>query len=237
MEWMFDPASLMTLGVLTLLEIVLGIDNIIFLAILVNKLPAHQQKSARIIGLLLAMLTRILFLLSLTWIMRLSEPLFHIFTIGISGRDLVLILGGGFLAIKGTQEIAQMFKPVAKSHDPKGRQAGGHYVLVLIQIAIMDIVFSIDSVVTAVGLSNQIEIMILAIMISIGVMLVFAAAISRFIDSNPSIKMLALSFLVLIGIVLVAYGINMPISKGYLYFAMGFSLMVELLNIHLRNQH
>jgi len=236
MEWLFDPTSLALLGTLTLLEIVLGVDNIIFLAILVNKLPKHQQASARVIGLLLAMVTRILFLLSITWIMRLSAPLFHIFETGVSGRDLVLIIGGAFLAIKAIHEIWGMLNPIKKPSLHTIAKASANYTLTIIQIAIIDIVFSIDSVITAVGLSNQLWIMITAIIISVFIMLGFAATIGRFIDNNPPIKMLALCFLIFIGVILVADGLDLYISKGYLYFAMAFSLMVELLNIQMRKQ-
>ena len=235
MAWLFDATSLAALMTLTLLEIVLGIDNIIFLTILIDKLPKHQQELARKLGLFFAMITRILFLLSLTWIMRLSEPLFFVGELGISGRDLVLIIGGGFLIAKGSHEIYGLFSHLEQRVTaPQSILSTASFFTTLVQIALIDIVFSIDSIVTAVGLSNQLPVMITAIIISVVIMMWCAEAIGRFIESNPSIKMLALCFLVIIGGMLVADGIDYHIAKGYVYFALGFSVIVEILNIRLR---
>jgi predicted tellurium resistance membrane protein TerC len=234
MDWIFSPESWIALVTLTALESVLGIDNIVFISILAGKLPVEKQKKARNLGLLLAMGTRILLLLSLTWMMRLTSPLFEIAGHGFSGRDLILIVGGAFLMWKGVHEIHQRIEGEAHA-EPKDRgykSMGG----VLVQIAVIDIVFSIDSVITAVGMANKVIIMILAIMISVAIMMFAAGSISAFIERHPTMKMLALSFLLLIGVTLIADGIGQHISKGYVYFAMGFSVLVEMLNLRHRRR-
>lgn len=233
-EWIHSPEAWLALVTLTSLEIVLGIDNIIFISILVARLPEHQRQKGRIIGLGLAMGTRVLLLLSLFWIMKLTKPLFVILGQSISGRDLILILGGLFLLAKSTLEIHHSLED-AGQQDTKST-AVASFFSILVQIAILDIVFSLDSVITAVGMAKHIEIMILAVMIAVFVMMVSAKAIGDFVDAHPTIKMLALSFLILIGVTLIAEGLGMHISKGYIYFAMGFSLAVESLNIYMRKK-
>lgn len=232
MELLLDPAVWMAFLTLTALEIVLGIDNIIFIAILVNRLPEHQRAKGRLFGLSLAMITRILLLLSLAWIMRLTEPLFTVLAQEISGRDIILLGGGLFLIWKSTMEIhASLEGSDGEEHAVRGSPT---FFATLIQIVLIDIVFSFDSVITAVGLINQIPVMIAAIVAAVGVMMFAAGAISDFVDRHPSIKMLALSFLVVIGVVLVAEGFDVHVPKGYIYFAMAFSVMVEMLNIRMR---
>jgi predicted tellurium resistance membrane protein TerC len=234
MDWIFSPESWIALVTLTALESVLGIDNIVFISILAGKLPAEKQTRARNLGLGLAMITRILLLLSLTWMMRLTAPLFDIAGHGFSGRDLILLLGGAFLLWKGVHEIHQRME--GDSHaEPKDRGAKS-MAGVLVQIALIDIVFSIDSVITAVGMANQVIIMILAIMISVAIMMFAAGHISAFIDRHPTMKMLALSFLLLIGVTLIADGLGQHFSKGYVYFAMAFSVLVEVLNLRHRRR-
>jgi predicted tellurium resistance membrane protein TerC len=228
----FNPANLVTLITLALLEIVLGIDNVIFIAILSGRLPAHQQNSGRQLGLIVALLTRILLLLSLTWIMRLVEPLYTVAGNEISGRDLILLVGGLFLIAKSTMEMHHSLEG-ADTH------VGGNAKKIsfwgtIAQIAVLDIVFSLDSVITAVGLSNEIAVMVVAIIIAVIVMLAFSGALSRYIEKHPTIKILALSFLSLIGMSLVAEGFDFHIEKGYIYFAMAFSVIVELINIRMR---
>lgn len=235
LESLFTIESLISLATLTALEIVLGIDNIIFIAILVGRLPEHQRDRARIFGLALAMITRILLLLSLFWIMKLTAPLFTIFAQEISGRDLILILGGLFLLAKSTNEIHHDIEESSKEETDLKKSARGYYNT-LIQIAILDIVFSLDSVITAVGMANNILVMILAVVIAVGVMMVASKSISNFIDNNPTIKILALSFLILVGVALIAEGLDFHISKAYIYFAMAFSLSVESINIYTRNK-
>jgi len=228
----FYPANLVTLITLALLEIVLGIDNVIFIAILSGRLPASQQNSGRQIGLIVALLTRILLLLSLTWIMRLVEPLFTLAGNEISGRDLILLVGGLFLITKSTMEMHHSLEG-ADTHvggDAKKISFWG----TIAQIAVLDIVFSLDSVITAVGLANEIAVMIVAIVVAVIVMLAFSGALSRYIEKHPTIKILALSFLSLIGMSLVAEGLDFHIEKGYIYFAMAFSVVVELINIRMR---
>jgi len=233
MEWLSSPEAWVALATLTLLEIVLGIDNIVFISVLVGRLPEAQRQRARVLGLALAMGTRILLLLVITWIMRLDAALISVLGVDISGRDLILIGGGLFLIGKATVEI---------HHSLEGADDGEHavraagFVGVLVQIALIDIVFSLDSVITAVGMADHVEVMITAIVIAIGVMMFAAGAIGRFVDSHPTVKMLALSFLVLIGFVLIAEGVDLHIPKGYIYFAMFFSLAVELLNLRLRRR-
>ncbi len=232
MEWITDPQALIALLTLTLLEIVLGIDNIVFISILSSKLPHHQQARARMIGLALAMFGRIVLLLSLVWIMRLTEPLFEIFTEEISGRDLIMILGGLFLLGKSTQEIHDKLEGES-GHEGKGR-AVSTFASIIIQILLLDLVFSLDSVITAVGMAEQVAVMITAIVIAVGVMMLSAGAISQFIEGHPTVKMLALNFLLLIGVALVAEGLDRHIPKGYIYFAMAFSVLVEMLNLRVR---
>ena len=227
MEWFSSPETWIALLTLTALEIVLGIDNIIFISILAGKLPAGDQQRARTIGLAVAMVTRILLLLSLSWMMRLTAPLI---TVGrdISGRDLILIAGGLFLLWKSTHEIHEKLEGEQGSQNVKGRVT---FPSVITQIALLDIVFSLDSVITAVGMARQIGVMIAAIVIAVGVMLVAARPISEFVHRHPTVKMLALAFLLLIGVTLIADGLGQHISKGYVYFAMGFSVFVEVLNL------
>jgi predicted tellurium resistance membrane protein TerC len=231
MEWITSPEAWIALTTLTLLEIVLGVDNIIFISILVGRLPAAQRQRARLLGLGFAMGTRILLLLLLTWIMRLQQTLFSVLDVDISGRDLILIGGGLFLLAKATLEI---------HHSLEGTEGEGHevkhagFVSTIVQIGLIDIVFSLDSVITAVGLADHVGVMIIAIVIAVGVMMFAAGAIGRFVDDHPTIKMLALSFLVLIGVALIAEGVDVHIPKGYIYFAMAFSVIVEMLNIRIR---
>ena len=230
MNWLTSPETWIALLTLTVLEIVLGIDNIIFISILAGKLPAGEQPRARTVGLTLAMVTRILLLLSLTGIMRLTRPLFSPFGHPFSGRDLILLLGGLFLLWKSTREIHD------KLEGEEGRQnvkAGATFGGVIVQIALLDIVFSLDSVITAVGMVRQVGVMIAAIVLAVLVMLVAAGPISDFVHRHPTLKMLALSFLLLIGVTLIADGLGQHIPKGYVYFAMGFSVFVESLNLRL----
>ena len=234
-EWMSSPEAWISLLTLTGLEIVLGIDNIIFIAILVGKLPPEQRGSGRIVGLGLAMITRILLLLSLFWIMKLTKPLFTIAEFSISGRDLVLILGGLFLLVKSTLEIHSSV--AGEEEDSKdGGKSHANFLVVVSEIAILDIVFSLDSVITAVGMAEHIEIMIIAVILAVGVMMVASKAISDFVDNNPTIKVLALAFLVLVGMTLVTEGVGFHIPKGYIYFAMAFSLAVESINIYAKKK-
>jgi len=232
-EWLMDPSAWMALATLTLLEIVLGIDNIIFISILVSKLPPEQRQRARVLGLAGAMVTRVLLLLSLAWVMRLTTPLFSMFDEAISGRDLILIIGGLFLLAKSTHEIHGSLEGDETESSTQSRATHG-FMATLVQIAILDIVFSLDSVITAVGMASHVPVMVLAIMIAVGVMMFAAKAIGDFVDSHPTIKMLALSFLILVGVALIAEGFDLHIPKGYIYFAMAFSLGVEMLNIRLR---
>lgn len=232
-EWLLDPSAWMALATLTLLEIVLGIDNIIFISILVGKLPPAQRQRARVLGLAGAMVTRVLLLLSLAWVMRLTSPLFSMFDEAISGRDLILIIGGLFLLAKSTHEIHGSLEGDEEESSAKTGATHG-FMATLVQIAILDIVFSLDSVITAVGMASHVPVMVLAIMIAVGVMMFAAKAIGDFVDNHPTIKMLALSFLILVGVALIAEGFDLHIPKGYIYFAMAFSLAVEMLNIRLR---
>ena len=232
MEWITDPQSLVALLTLTILEIVLGIDNIVFISILSSKLPKSQQPRARILGLGMAMFGRVLLLLCLAWIMRLTTPLFEVFSAVISGRDLILIAGGLFLLAKSTYEIHHRLEEHNQRHS--SRRIAASFAGVIVQILLIDIVFSLDSVITAVGMADHVGIMITAIVIAIAIMMVSASAVSRFIDNRPTVKMLALSFLLLIGVALVGEGLDMHIPKGYIYFAMAFSVFVELLNLRLR---
>ncbi len=233
MELLTDPNVWLAFITLTAMEIVLGIDNIIFLAILVGRLPKSQQKKARFIGLSLAMVSRILLLFSLTWLMKLTAPLFIILGNEISGRDIVLIVGGLFLLFKSTMEIHTALE--GAEHETKV-SGSASFIGVVSQIAVIDIIFSLDSVITAVGLAQHIEIMVAAIVIAVIVMMLSAGAISDFIDRHPTIKMLALSFLILIGVALIADGFELHLPKGYIYFAMAFSVMVEMLNLKMRKK-
>jgi len=235
LESLFTIEALISLATLTALEIVLGIDNIIFIAILVGRLPEHQRDKARIFGLALAMITRIMLLLSLFWIMKLTNPLFTIFAQEISGRDLILIIGGLFLLFKSTNEIHADIEESGEEEIDLVKSAKG-YFNTLIQIAILDIVFSLDSVITAVGMANNILVMILAVVIAVGVMMFASKSISLFIENNPTIKILALAFLILVGVALIAEGFDLHISKAYIYFAMAFSLAVESVNIYTRKK-
>jgi len=228
-----DPESWIAFGTLTLLEIVLGIDNIIFLSILVARLPPEQRARGRTVGLALAMLMRIALLLSITWVMGLSEPLVTLAGRGVSGRDLILIGGGLFLLAKSTLEIHSSLEGEEHERETRG---GASFFAVITQIAIIDIVFSLDSVITAVGLAEHVEIMIAAVVVAVIVMMFLARPISDFVDRHPTIKMLALSFLILIGVALVGEGVGFHIPKGYIYFAMAFSVIVEMLNIRVRKR-
>ena len=233
MEWLSDPQAWAALATLTALEIVLGIDNIIFISILVGRLPSRQREKARVLGLALAMLTRLALLLSLVWIMSLNTPLFSVLDQGISGRDLILIAGGLFLLVKSTSEIHEGLEGAAET---RKHRAVASFAGVLIQIAIIDIVFSLDSVITAVGLAQQIAVMALAIVISVAVMMFAARTISDFVDKHPTIKMLALAFLILVGTALIAEGFDFHVPRGYIYFAMAFSVAVEMLNLRMRRR-
>ena len=231
MDFLADPQMWISLLTLTGLEIVLGIDNVIFISILAGKLPAHQQAKARKLGLGLALITRILLLCSLAWMMKLTTPLFTLIGHGVSGRDLILLIGGLFLIAKSTHEI----------HGKLEGEDGGATVnaapsfsSTIVQILLLDIVFSLDSVITAVGMASQIGVMIAAVIIAVIVMLIFAGAISGFVERHPTVKILALSFLLLIGVTLVADGLGHHVPKGYIYFSMAFSLAVELLNLRMR---
>lgn len=232
LEWITSPEAWISLFTLTALEIVLGIDNIIFISILVGRLPAAQRQLGRILGLGLAMGTRILLLLSLSWIMRLTEPLFSLFDYPISGRDLILIFGGLFLLVKSTLEIHHSLEDEAEEIKPSAKSAV--FFNVLIQIALLDIVFSLDSVITAVGMAQHIEVMIIAIILAVAVMMLAAKPIGDFVEAHPTLKVLALSFLILIGVSLIAEGLHFHIPKGYIYFAMGFSVVVEMINLKVR---
>lgn len=232
MEWIAQPEAWIALATLTALEIVLGIDNIIFITILVGRLPENQRNNARVMGLAMAMITRILLLLSLSWVMGLEEPIFSILENDFSGRDIILILGGLFLLGKSTHEIHNSLEGSEHTAHEKG---GATIVGVIAQIAVLDVIFSLDSVITAVGLAKHIEVMIIAIILAIVTMMFAAKAIGDFVDSHPTIKMLALSFLILVGVALLGEGFELHIPKGYIYFAMAFSVIVEMLNMKVRN--
>ncbi|BBF10560.1 TerC family protein [Haemophilus influenzae] len=231
-EWITDPEAWVSLVTLTALEIVLGVDNIIFISILVGRLPESQRQSGRIIGLGLAMLTRILLLMSLAWMMKLTAPLFTLFNQAISGRDLILLIGGLFLIIKSFREIKEAINH--QEHHNSESKNKVSYLGILIQVAVLDIVFSLDSVITAVGMASHLPVMILAIIIAVGVMMFAAKPIGDFVDTHPTLKILALAFLVLVGISLIAESLDIHIPKGYIYFAMGFSVVVEMINIRMR---
>ena len=231
MSWLSSPEAWLGLLTLTTLEIVLGIDNIIFISILAGKLPADQQARARRVGLLGAMVTRIGLLAAIAWIIKLTAPLFSVFGRDVSGRDLILVAGGLFLLFKSTREIHEALEGEEGRDNPKGRAS---FAGVVGQIAILDIVFSLDSVITAVGMARHLEVMIAAVVLAVGVMMFASAPISDFVHRHPTVKMLALSFLLIIGISLVADGLGQHIHKGYIYFAMGFSVFVEALNLRAR---
>jgi predicted tellurium resistance membrane protein TerC len=228
-----DPAAWVAFLTLAALEIVLGIDNIIFISILVGRLPKERQEAARITGLALAMLTRIALLFSIVWLTRLTQPWFHVASFGVSGRDLILFLGGLFLLAKSTLEIDHTLRGAA---DSRPTRVFASFAVIVVQIAIIDIVFSLDSVFTAVGLAkpDQVPIMVAAIVAAILVMMWVSGTIAEFVDRNPTIKILALAFLILVGFALVAEGMHFQIPKGYLYFAMAFSVGVEMINLKLR---
>ncbi|MFJ4387048.1 TerC family protein [Pseudomonas sp. NPDC089408] len=236
MEWLTNPEIWIAFFTLTALEIVLGIDNIIMIAILVGRMPPHMQARTRFFGLALAMVTRIMLLLSITWIMRLTNDLFEIAGQGFSGRDLILFFGGLFLLWKSSTEMYQSLEGEEESESNPKSLAGG-FIGTIIQIAIIDIVFSLDSVITAVGMVSNVPVMVAAIVVAVLVMMACAGAISGFIDRHPSLKMLALSFLVVVGTVLIAEAFDVHVPKGYVYFAMAFSLAVEALNIRMRTAH
>jgi len=231
---LLSSENLIALLTLTLLEIVLGIDNVIFISILAAKLPEAQRRKARLLGLSLALAARILLLLSISWVMRLKDDLFQMFGLGISGKDLVLILGGLFLVAKATHEIHSKLEEEPEAASLQAKR--GNFTSVVVQILLIDIVFSLDSVITAVGMVDEVAIMVIAVIISIAIMMAFAGKIGDFVERHPTIKMLALSFLILIGVMLVAQGFDQNINKGYIYFAMAFSLAVELLNIRFRKK-
>jgi predicted tellurium resistance membrane protein TerC len=235
MEWMSDPNAWVALLTLTVLEVVLGIDNVIFISILAGKLPTEQQARARTLGLALAMITRILLLTSLAWVIRLTEPLFTLLEQEISGRDIILIVGGLFLLGKSTFEIHERLEG-EKPHEEQGTRKTATFAAVIVQILLLDIIFSLDSVITAVGMADQLIIMILAVIIAVGIMLVSSGFVHNFVHRHPTVKMLALSFLLLIGMSLVAEGFDQHIPKGYIYFAMAFSVFVELLNLRARRK-
>ncbi|HUK56307.1 MAG TPA: TerC family protein [Nitrospiria bacterium] len=231
MDWMTDPEVWIALATLTALEIVLGIDNIVFISILIGKLPARRQKEARIVGLGLAMLMRILLLFSLVWLMRLTAPLFSVWNQDLSGRDLILIAGGLFLLWKSTREIHEKLEGHQGGVSVKARAA---FASVILQIILIDIVFSLDSVITAIGMSGRMGVMTAAIVLAVVFMMALSDAVGRFVNRHPTVKMLALSFLFLIGVALIGDGLKMHIPKGYIYFTMAFSVLVEMLNLRMR---
>lgn len=232
-EWLAHPEAWIALGTLTALEIVLGVDNIIFISVLVGRLPERQRVFARRSGIGLAMIARLLLLFSISWVIGLTEPWFTVFSLAMSGRDLILIGGGLFLVGKATVEIHHSLEGSVEIGQTSGAAGVG---TVLAQIALLDFVFSLDSVITAVGLVEQVSIMATAIILSVFVMLMAARAIGGFVDAHPTIKMLALSFLILVGMTLMVEGFDVHVPKGYIYFAMGFSVAVEMLNIRMRRK-
>lgn len=234
MNWFTSPESWVALVTLVALELVLGVDNIIFISILAGKLPTNDQPRARTTGLMLAVITRILLLLSLSWIISLDEPFFHVLNLGVSGHDLILLAGGLFLIAKSTFEIHE------KLEGREGRtsaKVAPNFTSVIIQIMLLDIVFSLDSVITAVGMVNEISIMIIAVILAAGVMIFTSGPIGEFVERHPTVKMLALSFLLMIGFTLIVEGLHQHIPKGYVYFAMGFSVFVEMINLRVRDSH
>jgi predicted tellurium resistance membrane protein TerC len=235
-SWISDPQAWIGLLTLTGLEIVLGIDNIVFISILAGKLPAEEQEKARKVGLALALITRILLLFSLAWVVRLTQPLFTITVLALSGRDLILIFGGLFLLAKATHEIHANLEGHPEEEATATGRGGVSFAGVVTQIMFLDIVFSLDSVITAVGMVNEISVMVTAVIIAIIVMILFVNPVSAFVHQHPTVKMLALSFLVLIGVTLLVEGLHQHIPKGYIYFAMFYSLAVEMLNIRMRHR-
>jgi predicted tellurium resistance membrane protein TerC len=233
LEWLASPEAWIALGTLTLLEIVLGIDNIIFISILVGRLPPNQRNLARQIGLGLAMLARLALLFSITWVMQFTAPWFTVLGQEVSGRDIILIGGGLFLLAKATHEIHNSLEGVIESERPV---LAANFGATLAQIAILDIVFSLDSVITAVGLVEHVSIMAIAIIVAVAVMLLASKSIGDFVDAHPTIKILALSFLILVGVTLIVEGFDVHVPKGYIYFAMAFSVVVEMLNIKMRKR-
>jgi len=231
MAWLVSPEAWISLATLTVLEIVLGVDNIVFVAILADRVEPAKRSRARRVGLLLAMGTRIALLVSIVWIMKLTEPLFAVLGHEVSGRDLILLAGGLFLLTKSTREIHDKLEGEERHREVASRSG---FVSVVIQIGLLDIVFSLDSVITAVGVADHLSVMIIAIVIAVGFMMLSASAVSHFVNHHPTVTMLALSFLLLIGMSLVAEGFHQEIQKGYIYFAMGFSLFVEMLNLRAR---
>lgn len=233
-SWLASPEAWVALLTLTVMEVVLGIDNIVFISILVDRLPVAERPRARFLGLGFAMVMRILLLLCITWVMQLREPLFALLGHEVSGKDLILMLGGLFLLAKSTKEIHHKVEGQDESHSANpGRAALG---AILVQIAILDLVFSLDSVITAVGMVDHVMVMVIAVLISVGFMMVFAGTVSDFISRHPTVKILALSFLLLIGTTLIAEGFHLHFQKGYVYFAMAFSVFVEMLNIRSANK-
>jgi predicted tellurium resistance membrane protein TerC len=232
-ELLFSPEIWIAFLTLTALELVLGIDNIIFISILVDRLPRDRQETARRLGLFLAMFMRIGLLLVLSWIVGLTEPLLRVMDVAISGRDLILIAGGLFLIWKSTREVHQLLEG---EEGEASHQVAASFAAVIAQIMLIDLVFSLDSIITAVGMVSQVAVMIAAVVASVGLMMLFAAAIGRFVSDHPTIKMLALSFLVVVGVVLIADGFGHHVPKGYIYFAMAFSVGVEMLNIRMRKK-
>lgn len=228
-EWLSDPNAWASLLTLTALEIVLGIDNIIFISIMANRLPEHQRAKARQFGLALALISRLALLASIAWIVKLTDPIFTLFDMGISVRDMILFFGGLFLLYKGTAEIHHTMEGGAEDGGPSRTVAT--FSGVIMQIMVLDIVFSLDSVITAVGMATQLPVMITAVVIAVAVMLFAAGPTSRFVQDHPTVKMLALSFLILVGVALIADGLHFHIPKGYLYFAIAFSVAVEMLNL------
>ena len=233
MDWITSPEAWIALATLTALEIVLGIDNVVFISILAGKLPEAQRDRGRRVGLALAMLMRIALLFAITTITRLTKPLFSIFGTDISGRSLILIVGGAFLIAKSTREIHDKLEGPEEKAGAKARVSFGG---VMVQILLLDLVFSLDSVITAVGMANHVGVMVTAVVLSVGFMMVYAKPIGEFVERHPTMKMLALSFLLMIGMALVADGLGLHIPKGYIYFAMGFSVFVEMLNLKLHKR-
>lgn len=234
-SWISAPEAWVALLTLTVMEIVLGIDNIVFISILVDKVPVEDRPRTRFLGLAFAMVTRIMLLLSITWVMQLKEPLFALLGHQISGKDLILILGGLFLIWKSTKELHHKVEGIEEEEHDSGK-AKAALGAILFQIALLDIVFSLDSVITAVGMVDQVSIMIMAVMIAVGFMMIFAGSVSDFISRHPTVKVLALSFLLLIGTTLIAEGFHVHFEKGFVYFAMAFSVFNEMLNVRMKNK-
>ncbi len=230
-DWIYDPQAWIALGTLTALEIVLGIDNVVFITILSGKLPEEEQARARVIGLGVALVSRLLLLFSISWIMQLTQPFFEVFDIAISGRDLILLLGGLFLVAKSTHEIHDKLE--GEEEHSSGRTAAS-FASVIFQIMLLDLVFSLDSVITAVGMAEHLAVMVIAVVIAVIIMMISVNAVADFVHKHPTVKMLALSFLILIGVMLIAEGFHQHIPKGYIYFAMAFSILVEMLNLRLK---